>query len=66
VRKRGQKPVAVSVAAAEAARVGTSRRANRRFAVPGAFVVEGAYFGRKNFEGVEQRDGLRMYFAGWS
>jgi SAM-dependent methyltransferase len=30
------------------------------------FVVEGTYFGRKRFEGVEERDGLRMHFAGWS
>ena len=31
-----------------------------------AFVVEGTYFGRQRFEGVEERDGLRMHFAGWS
>jgi SAM-dependent methyltransferase len=30
------------------------------------FVLEGTYFGRKRFEGVEERDGLRMHFAGWS
>jgi SAM-dependent methyltransferase len=30
------------------------------------FVVEGTYFGTKRFEGVEERDGLRMHFAGWS
>jgi SAM-dependent methyltransferase len=30
------------------------------------FVVEGSYFGRQRFEGVEERDGLRMHFAGWS
>jgi SAM-dependent methyltransferase len=30
------------------------------------FVVEGTYFGRQRFEGVEERDGLRMHFAGWS
>ena len=30
------------------------------------FVVEGTYFGTQRFEGVEQRDGLRMHFAGWS
>jgi SAM-dependent methyltransferase len=30
------------------------------------FVVEGTYFGRKRFEGSEERDGLRMHFAGWS
>lgn len=31
-----------------------------------AFVVEETYFGSKRFEGVEERDGLRMHFAGWS
>ena len=30
------------------------------------FVLEGTYFGRKRFEGVEERNGLRMHFAGWS
>jgi hypothetical protein len=30
------------------------------------FVLEGTYFGRKRFEGVEERDGLRMHFAVWS
>ena len=30
------------------------------------FFVEGIYFGRQRFEGVEERDGLRMHFAGWS
>ena len=30
------------------------------------FVVEGTYFGGQRFEGVEERDGLRMHFAGWS
>jgi 2-polyprenyl-3-methyl-5-hydroxy-6-metoxy-1,4-benzoquinol methylase len=30
-----------------------------------AFVIEGTYFGRQRFEGVEERDGLRMHFAGW-
>jgi SAM-dependent methyltransferase len=30
------------------------------------FVVEDTYFGRHRFEGVEERDGLRMHFAGWS
>jgi SAM-dependent methyltransferase len=30
------------------------------------FVVRGSYFGRERFEGVEQRGGLRMHFAGWS
>ena len=34
---------------------------------PGApVVVEGTYYGRRRFEGVEERDGLRMRFAGWS
>ena len=30
------------------------------------FILEGTYFGRQRFEGVEKRDGLRMHFAGWS
>ncbi len=30
------------------------------------FVLQGTYFGRQRFEGVEERDGLRMHFAGWS
>ena len=30
------------------------------------FVVEGTYFGRQRFDGVEERGGLRMHFAGWS
>lgn len=30
------------------------------------FILEGTYFGRKRFEGVEERDGLWMHFAGWS
>jgi len=30
------------------------------------FVLTGTYFGRQRFEGVEERDGLRMHFAGWS
>lgn len=30
------------------------------------FEIKGAYFGRDRFEGVEERDGLRMRFAGWS
>jgi 2-polyprenyl-3-methyl-5-hydroxy-6-metoxy-1,4-benzoquinol methylase len=30
------------------------------------FVLEGTYFGRQRFKGVEERDGLRMHFAGWS
>ena len=31
-----------------------------------AFMVEGSYFGRHRFDGVEERDGMRMHFAGWS
>jgi SAM-dependent methyltransferase len=30
------------------------------------FIVPGSYFGRQRFEGLEERDGLRMRFAGWS
>jgi 2-polyprenyl-3-methyl-5-hydroxy-6-metoxy-1,4-benzoquinol methylase len=30
------------------------------------FVLRGSYFGRERFEGVEERDGLRMHFGGWS
>ncbi|WP_142848871.1 bifunctional 2-polyprenyl-6-hydroxyphenol methylase/3-demethylubiquinol 3-O-methyltransferase UbiG [Telmatospirillum sp. J64-1] len=30
------------------------------------FVLKDTYFGRQRFEGVEERDGLRMHFAGWS
>ena len=30
------------------------------------FVVRGTYFGREPFEGTEERNGLRMHFAGWS
>ena len=30
------------------------------------FVIEDDYFGFKRFEGTEERDGLRMHFAGWS
>jgi SAM-dependent methyltransferase len=30
------------------------------------FGVKGTYFGSQRFEGVEERDGLRMHFAGWS
>lgn len=30
------------------------------------FVLEESYFGRRRFEGVEERGGLRMTFAGWS
>ncbi|MFD4838911.1 class I SAM-dependent methyltransferase [Achromobacter sp. NPDC058515] len=40
-----------------------------RFAGPSVdapFVVEGTYYGREHFDGVESRDGLSMHFAGWS
>ncbi|AOI74519.1 class I SAM-dependent methyltransferase [Burkholderia ubonensis] len=40
-----------------------------RFAGPHAdapFLVEGSYFGREHFDGVESRDGLSMHFTGWS
>lgn len=30
------------------------------------FVLSGSYFGRRRFEGSEERDGLTMRFAGWS
>lgn len=30
------------------------------------FILRGTYFGRERFEGVEERDGLTMHFAGWS
>ena len=30
------------------------------------FVIQNFYFGWKRFEGTEERDGLRMRFAGWS
>jgi SAM-dependent methyltransferase len=30
------------------------------------FILKDEYFGRRRFEGVEERDGLRMEFAGWS
>jgi hypothetical protein len=30
------------------------------------FVVKGSYFGRQRFEGVDEGNGLRMHFAGWS
>jgi len=30
------------------------------------FVIQDDYFGLKRFEGTEERDGLRMHFAGWS
>jgi SAM-dependent methyltransferase len=42
-------------------------RGNFANAQPDApFVLEGSYFGRQRFEGVEERGGLRMHFAGWS
>ena len=31
-----------------------------------SFVLQGTYFGRRRFEGTEERNGLRMRFAGWS
>lgn len=40
-----------------------------RFATADAnspFVIQDGYFGSKRFEGSEERDGLRMHFAGWS
>jgi SAM-dependent methyltransferase len=40
-----------------------------RFAESGPdapFVLHGSYFGRERFEGVEERNGLQMHFAGWS
>src|SRR5260221_4025950 len=30
------------------------------------FVIHNSYFGRERFEGVEERNGLQMHFAGWS
>jgi hypothetical protein len=30
------------------------------------FVLPNSYFGRERFEGVEERSGLQMHFAGWS
>ncbi len=30
------------------------------------FVLHGTYFGRQGFEAVEERNGLRMHFAGWT
>ena len=30
------------------------------------FILQDPYFGRQRFEGVEERGGLRMHFAGWS
>ena len=29
------------------------------------FVLPNSYFGRERFEGVEERNGLQMHFAGW-
>jgi ubiquinone/menaquinone biosynthesis C-methylase UbiE len=40
-----------------------------RFTEPGPdapFVLHSYYFSRERFEGVEERNGLRMHFAGWS
>ncbi len=40
-----------------------------RFTGPEAdapFVLDGTYYGRRRFDGEEERDGLRMHFAGWS
>ena len=40
-----------------------------RFAGPepdAQFVLDRSYFGRERFDGTEERDGLRMHFAGWS
>ena len=40
-----------------------------RFAGPepdAPFIVEKSYFERERFDGVEERDGLTMHFAGWS
>jgi SAM-dependent methyltransferase len=40
-----------------------------RFAGPepdSPFILENSYFGRERFEVVEERDGFRMHFAGWS
>lgn len=31
-----------------------------------SFVIDGRYFERRRFEDVEERDGLRMRFAGWT
>src|ERR1700722_5759400 len=38
--------------------------ANAEAASP--FVIQNGYFGSKRFEDTEERDGLRMRFAGWS
>jgi hypothetical protein len=40
------------------------RFANKEMNAP--FLVEGTYSGRQRFDCVEERDGLRMHFAGWS
>jgi SAM-dependent methyltransferase len=40
------------------------RFANEKVDAP--FLVETCYFGRERFEGVEERNGLQMHFAGWS
>ena len=40
-----------------------------RFASPEAdapFVLDGSYFDRERFDGVDESDGLKMHFAGWS
>jgi SAM-dependent methyltransferase len=40
-----------------------------RFAGPephAPFILPNSYFGRERFEGVEERNGLQMHFAGWS
>lgn len=40
-----------------------------RFAGPAReapFILEGTYYGREHFDGEEEKDGLRMHFAGWS
>jgi SAM-dependent methyltransferase len=34
--------------------------------VASPFVIQDGYFGSKRFEDTEERDGLRMRFAGWS
>jgi hypothetical protein len=33
--------------------------------VTAPFVIHNSYFGRERFEGVEERNGLQMHFAGW-
>jgi SAM-dependent methyltransferase len=40
-----------------------------RFAGPepdAPFILQNSYFGRECFEGVEERNGFKMHFAGWS